>query len=74
MLQENPSFDNYFGKLNDYRQANGLGADVDGIPASGFSNPSYDRTSNVSTFHLATVCTENVSPGWGESHRQFNRT
>lgn len=32
MLQENRSFDNYFGKLNDYRVSQGLPADVDGSP------------------------------------------
>src|SRR4051812_2397385 len=43
MLQENRSFDNYFGKLNDYRVSKGLGADVDGLSSSS-SNPSYDRS------------------------------
>src|SRR6185369_5855299 len=43
MLQENRSFDHYFGKLNDYRQSKGLGADVDGLPADA-SNPSVDNT------------------------------
>ncbi len=36
MLQENRSFDHYFGKLNEYRVANHFGGatDVDGIPAT----------------------------------------
>ncbi len=72
MLQENRSFDNYFGKLNDYRVSQGLSADVDGLPADA-SNPSFDGTSTVNAFHLLTMCTENSSPSWNESHRDFNR-
>ena len=32
MVQENRSFDHYFGKLNDYRATVGLPPDVDGLP------------------------------------------
>jgi hypothetical protein len=31
MMQENRSFDAYFGKLNDYRASLGLGRDTDGL-------------------------------------------
>ncbi|ABF39736.1 Phospholipase C [Candidatus Koribacter versatilis Ellin345] len=72
MLQENRSFDQYFGKLNDYRTAHGKGADVDGLPA-GASNPSNDGTSTVASFHFATVCSENVTPSWNASRRDINR-
>src|SRR5947209_4489739 len=57
MLQENRSFDSYFGKLGDYRAANGYGAatDIDGLP-SGVSNP-MDKTdsgviNDVSSYHF----------------------
>ncbi|MDT8067594.1 MAG: alkaline phosphatase family protein [Terriglobia bacterium] len=72
MLQENRSFDNYFGKLNDYRQAHGLGADVDGIPADA-SNPSYDGTTQVQPYHFNTVCVESLTPAWNASRRDVNR-
>lgn len=72
MLQENRSFDNYFGKLNDYRQANGLPADVDGLLPNA-SNPSFDGTTQVPAYHLNTVCIENVTPSWDESRRDVNR-
>ncbi len=72
MLQENRSFDNYFGKLNDYRQAQGLGADVDGMPSNA-SNPSVDGTTTVPAYHLNTVCIENVTPSWDESRRDVSR-
>jgi phospholipase C len=73
MLQENRSFDNYFGKLNDFRVANGLPADVDGLNGNA-GNPSFDNTSIVRPFRWNTVCQEQISPGWNESHRQFNRS
>jgi phospholipase C len=72
MLQENRSFDSYFGSLNAYRATKGLGNDVDGIPAN-FTNPSFDGTTNISPFHYATVCTEGLSPSWNASRRNVNR-
>lgn len=72
MLQENRSFDNYFGHLNAYRTQLGLPADVNGTPANA-SNPSYDGTTTVSAFPYATVCTENLAANWGPSHTDYNR-
>ena len=73
-LQENRSFDNYFGKLNDYRVKKGLGADVDGLNGDS-GNPSYDKSTIIRPFRwTTTVCHEQISPGWNESHRQFNRS
>ena len=72
MAQENRGFDHYFGHLNDYRVANGLSADVDGTPADA-SNPSADGTTIVTPFLMNSVCVENQSPSWNESHTQYNR-
>jgi phospholipase C len=72
MLQENRSFDNYFGKLNDFRASQGLPQDVDGLTGDA-GNPSFDRTSIVRPFRWNSVCQEQISPGWNESHRQSNR-
>jgi phospholipase C len=66
MLQENRSFDTYFGKMNDYRKSIGLPQDVDGLPA----NASND---GIAAFHLLTMCTENISPFWNESHINYNK-
>ncbi len=77
MIQENRSFDNYFGKLGAYRAAEVSGAlpsdvnDLDSLP-SGFTlktrtdapDPSYP----VPPFHQRTLQTENLSPSWNESH------
>src|SRR5579863_3467661 len=71
MLQENRSFDEYFGKLNDYRIANGLPGDVDGLPADA-SNPSGDGSGTVSAFHMISMCVENPSPYWPGAHTDFN--
>jgi len=32
----------------------------------------YDANNAVSSFHLKTVCTENASPSWNESHVDWN--
>lgn len=74
MLQENRSFDNYFGVLGAYRaqrlQQFGISAspsDVDGF------NPDVVLTNHhdgrkVKPFHEPTVCTQNPTPAWDESH------
>jgi len=73
MAQENRSFDTYFGQLPAYWAANGYPSQqFDGMP-SGASNPSYDGSTTVSAFHLATECIENLSPSWNESHVDWNR-
>ena len=71
MLQENRSFDTYFGQLNSYRQSQGLPASVDGMPANA-SNPADDGTT-VTAFKLNTLCIDNLSPAWLESHGDYNR-
>jgi phospholipase C len=73
MAQENRSFDHYFGQLPAYWQANGYPSQAfNGLPADA-SNPSYDQLSTVNAFHLATVCVQNLSPFWNESHVDYNR-
>lgn len=79
MLQENRSFDNYFGQLGAYRtsrlQQYGIS---DGQTIDGF-NPSVTLTNShtgakVQPFHEPTVCTENLSPSWDESHHDVSLT
>ena len=71
MLQENRSFDSYFGKINDYRVTVGLGRDVDDLE-NDFTNPADDKDL-VTTFHLATGCIYNTTAAWLESHGNANR-
>src|SRR5438552_4235143 len=71
MMQENRSFDSYFGRINDFRASQGLGRDVDDVEAT-FSNPADDGTT-ITTYHLPTVCVFNTTAAWLESHGDMNR-
>ena len=72
MLQENRSFDHYFGHLPEYLAAKGYPQTVDGEPDNA-SNPSADGTSTVNAFHLLTQCVESIKPAWNYSHPEYNR-
>ncbi|HWR35864.1 MAG TPA: alkaline phosphatase family protein [Clostridia bacterium] len=65
-MQENRSFDNYFGMLGQYRQSKGLPADADGIDVNKVLTDYYGH--EVKPFHTPTTCIEVTSPGWNESH------
>jgi phospholipase C len=60
MMQENRSFDSYFGKMSG----------VDGLPA-GASNKTDDGQT-IASFHFQSACSENADPDWLESHGDFN--
>jgi len=81
MLQENHSFDNYFGMLNPYRKANGWNIgddgkeyDVDGIDdkLTTFSNQTDEGTTYY-PFKLATTCVDDMSSAWLESYGDVSR-
>ncbi len=85
MLLENRSFDHYFGRLNDYRAKLGLPQDVDDLVmyqqthGSLPSNPCRDGAAcgfngetSVTSYHLTSMCVENPSPSWNESHVDWN--
>jgi phospholipase C len=77
MLQENRSFDTYFGKLNDYMKANNYpqAGQVDGIPAGCDGNgtcPAKFVNSGIAAHHAKTVCMENLSPDWAEDRHEVN--
>jgi len=76
MLQENHTFDNYFGMLNPYRVANGwtTGADgntysVDGIDdkLNTISNQSDSGTS-YAPFKFTSTCVDDMTSSWLESY------
>jgi phospholipase C len=78
MVQENRSFDEYFGALDAYRAAHGLPQDVD-VAAAGAANiswPSYSTGSTppqmLSRFHMISMCSEDLTPSWLESHYDYN--
>lgn len=74
-MQENRSFDHYFGHLNDYRTSQGLPADVDDLSNAGaVSLPSWDHSGNIAPYHLKTQCVGNLSSSWQEAHNDVNLT
>jgi len=75
MLQENRSFDMYFGQLPAWRTPRLQAAGITDTSTIDVFNPSVTLTNHnttpnvtVTPFHEATVCTENLSPAWDESH------
>jgi phospholipase C len=81
MMQENRTFDNYFGMLNPYRKANswnvgddGKEYDVDGIDdkLTTISNQD-DEGTTFNLFKLQTTCVNDMSSAWLESWGDVNR-
>jgi phospholipase C len=81
MLQENHSFDNYFGMLNPYRIANGwnVGDDgntynVDGIDdkLTTISNVD-DQGTTYSLFKFKSTCIDDLTSDWLASYGDVNR-
>jgi phospholipase C len=98
LVQENRSFDHYFGYMRQYWAANGIpDQSFDGLPqfnpATGIaplqgpvptvpgcdpSNPygteicTPDTSVTVPSFHMQSVCTEELSPFWDEAHIDWN--
>jgi phospholipase C len=64
MLQENRSFDHYFGKLGDYRARQGFGSatDIDGVPANA-TNPADTLATLTWTSSNAQTVTVTASDG-----------
>jgi phospholipase C len=81
MMQENHSFDNYFGMLNPYRHARGFSTgddgvdyEVDGIDdkLSAIQNEDDEGTS-YSLFKLKSTCVDDMSSDWLASYGDVNR-
>ena len=73
MLQENRSFDMYLGQLESYRPGRLAQFGITDTQTIDAFNPSVTLTNantgaTVTPFHETTVCTENLSPAWDESH------
>jgi phospholipase C len=78
MLQENRSFDGYFGMMNVYRKQNGFSQEVDAFSFDANGKPTndqlnYEGNGRVKVFHMISMCIENLSPFWNESHLDANR-
>ena len=69
MLQENRSFDNYFSKLGDYAASRGIANyQINAGYDPNILLPLFNNVGTAHPFHEPTVRTENLSPGWNESH------
>lgn len=81
MLQENRSFDTYFGMLNPYRKANNFNVgddgkeyDVDGIDdkLTTISNQD-DEGATFTLFHATSSCLDDMTSSWLESYGDVSR-
>jgi phospholipase C len=71
-VQENRSFDNYFGRLGVYRESKGLPNDIDGLPLDAVQYDNQSPNQPVHPYHQQTVCAENTSPSWNPSWFAYN--
>jgi phospholipase C len=77
LLQENRSFDMYFGQLGAYRVARlgkNDGQTINGFDANVTLTNRNAHNVQIKPFHETTVCTENLSPAWDESHHDTSLT
>ncbi|MGA7339176.1 MAG: alkaline phosphatase family protein [Terracidiphilus sp.] len=81
MMQENHTFDNYFGMLNPYRKSNGWSVgddgqeyDVDGIDdkLNTISNQDDEGTS-YNLFKFTSTCVDDMSSDWLAGYGDVNR-
>lgn len=81
MLQENHTFDNYFGMLNPYRVSNGWSVGDDGVQYSvdgiddkltSVSNEN-DQGTSYSLFKFTSTCVDDMSSDWLASYGDVNR-
>ncbi len=71
MLQENRSFDSYFGMLNAYQKTIKGIANPDVEPAP-LNVVLKDLAGNpIERFHYQTACTDAITPAWGASITQY---
>jgi phospholipase C len=80
-MQENRSFDHYFGQLNTYLASLGLPQQVDtwgpnktpdGVATASYNPATGQPGPPIAAFHMQSACSENLSSSWNESHREFN--
>lgn len=71
-LQENRSFDAYFGLMNQYRANHGIndGA-VDGLDLNVALPDIADQP--VKPFHMRTGCSETTQPSWNAAHIDYDK-
>jgi phospholipase C len=81
MMQENRTFDTYFGMLNPYRKANSLNVgddgntyNVDGIDDKLTTTANVnDEGTSFPLFHTKSSCLDDMSSAWLESYGDISR-
>ncbi len=80
LMQENRTFDTYFGMLNPYRKANSLNVgddgntyDVDGIDDKLATTNADDAGAPFPLFHTISSCLDDMSSSWLESYGDVSR-
>jgi phospholipase C len=81
LLQENHTFDNYFGMLNPYRKANGFNVGEDGVDyeVDGVDNKlatisnQDDEGATYQLFKFKSTCIEDETSDWLGSYGDVNR-
>ncbi len=66
IMQENRSFDHYFGHLKGHGQD-----DID-VPDATTSNPAPDAGAPIAWHHESAYCVADTDHGWAAGHRQWN--
>ncbi len=77
MLQENRSFDDYFGQMTAYRQRNGIPINssdgkINDLSTGSYSNRNFATGQDIASYHTGSVCTEDLTPDWNPSHIMVN--
>ena len=77
MLQENRSFDMYFGQLAPYRSTRLAQFGITDDQTIDAFDPNVTLTNihtgaQITPFHETTECTENLTPAWDESHHDVS--
>jgi phospholipase C len=80
LMQENRTFDTYFGMLNPYRKTNGLNVgddgntyNVDGIDDKLTTSNVDDLGASFSLFHTVSSCLDDMTSSWEESYGDISR-
>ncbi|MFB3815265.1 MAG: phospholipase C [Terriglobales bacterium] len=78
LMQENRSFDSYFGLMTAYRQANGIPINSSDGKINDLTGITFTNTVQpgivIPAAHTGSVCTETLTPDWAESHKMMNLT
>ena len=70
-LQENRSFDNYFSKMNEYRQTHGVSDNAVDERNPNVALPDI-AGKPITPYHFQTECHENLQPSWNSQHFDYD--